>query len=49
LDANPGRRRGKPATNRLSYGTALYFVIIIVIITIIIIKVKVRSILLLNR
>jgi hypothetical protein len=22
-DANPGRRRGKPATNRLSYGTAL--------------------------
>jgi hypothetical protein len=21
-DANPGRRRGKPATNRLSYGTA---------------------------
>jgi hypothetical protein len=28
-DANPGRRGGKPATNRLSYGTAyrvaLYF------------------------
>jgi hypothetical protein len=22
-DANPGRRGGKPATNRLSYGTAL--------------------------
>jgi hypothetical protein len=22
LDANPGRRGGKPATNRLSYGTA---------------------------
>jgi hypothetical protein len=22
LDANPGRRSGKPATNRLSYGTA---------------------------
>jgi hypothetical protein len=23
-DANPGQRDGKPATNRLSYGTALY-------------------------
>jgi hypothetical protein len=23
-DANPGRRGGKPASNRLSYGTALY-------------------------
>jgi hypothetical protein len=22
-DANPGRRGGKPATNRLSYGTAI--------------------------
>jgi hypothetical protein len=24
-DANPGRRGGKPATNRLSYGTAYLF------------------------
>jgi hypothetical protein len=24
-DANPGRRGGKPATNRLSYGTASRF------------------------
>jgi hypothetical protein len=23
-DENPGRRGGKPATNRLSYGTAMY-------------------------
>jgi hypothetical protein len=23
-EANPGRRGGKPATNRLSYGTAFY-------------------------
>jgi hypothetical protein len=23
-DANPGQRGGKPATNRLSYGTAIY-------------------------
>jgi hypothetical protein len=23
-DANPGRRGGKPATNRLSYGTAMH-------------------------
>jgi hypothetical protein len=23
-DANPGRRGGKPATNRLSYGAAVY-------------------------
>jgi hypothetical protein len=26
-DANPGRRGGKPATNRLSYGTALILTI----------------------
>jgi hypothetical protein len=25
LGSNPGRRRGKSATNRLSYGTALLF------------------------
>jgi hypothetical protein len=31
-DANPGRRGGKPATNRLSYGTAnLIYVIILII------------------
>jgi hypothetical protein len=24
LGSNPGRRGGKPATNRLSYGTAFY-------------------------
>jgi hypothetical protein len=29
-DANPGRHGGKPATNRLSYGTALYLYILVV-------------------
>jgi hypothetical protein len=28
LDANPGRHGGKPATNRLSYGTALIHLVI---------------------
>jgi hypothetical protein len=28
---NPGRRGGKPATNRLSYGTAFYYVLVVVI------------------
>jgi hypothetical protein len=27
-DVNPGRRGGKPATNRLSYGTALYSMLV---------------------
>jgi hypothetical protein len=44
--ANPGRRGGKPASNRLSYGTALScvistFLIIIIIIIIIIINGKI--------
>jgi hypothetical protein len=26
-DENPDRRGGKPATNRLSYGTALFFIL----------------------
>jgi hypothetical protein len=26
-DANPGRRGGKPATNRLSYGTAYVYIL----------------------
>jgi hypothetical protein len=30
-DANPGRRCGKPAINRLSYGTALPFIIIVML------------------
>jgi hypothetical protein len=29
-DANPGRRDGKPATNRLSYGTALFSCLIFI-------------------
>jgi hypothetical protein len=27
-DANPGRRGGKPATNRLSYDTAFFFMLV---------------------
>jgi hypothetical protein len=30
--ANPGRRGGKPATNRFNYGAAIIIVIIIIII-----------------
>jgi hypothetical protein len=30
-DANPGRRGGKPATNGLSYSTAIWIVLILVL------------------